>query len=343
MELNEYTFRMAEMRQYPFFGLFLVSLFSFAPAQAQDTLFKRDGHKQIVKVLEVNESIVYKRRDLPEGPSYSIPQADVESIHYSNGDWDHFQYHAPSAPATNLKPMPGPVVQRTEWEKRDSTKESHRRADKRYKKYIYANLAGTVFRIEPNLGFEQMYTTRLTWYASAAYKFENILVDVLGFESTYGINQLYWGPSIQGGLRYYGRHNRVFAGLGLKTSFLFIRDSKLYSNGGSSYGFYEPIYSSNRQDLQLKLSAGVQPFKTKHKSHMYLLFGIGLQYTHANTQTGPQQTNSGYTPYAPKGDMPQMPVFLSSKDVIPRGHYLTPCLQFGLVLAFGVGEEIENK
>lgn len=63
-----------------FFGLSLTS-------NAQDILYKTDGSKEEVKVLEITQKeITYKKFSNPDGPSYVIDKGQVALIAFSNGE-----------------------------------------------------------------------------------------------------------------------------------------------------------------------------------------------------------------------------------------------------------------
>ncbi|MGL4599091.1 MAG: hypothetical protein ACRCYO_16345, partial [Bacteroidia bacterium] len=73
------------------FSIFLFLFFFSISAYAQDTLYRTNGSKLIVKVLEVNaQTVKYKRTTNLDGPLYTIASAEVLKIAYSNGEVDVF-------------------------------------------------------------------------------------------------------------------------------------------------------------------------------------------------------------------------------------------------------------
>lgn len=81
-------------------------------ANAQDSLFFRNGTELSVKVLEVSPSqLKYRRQDNPDGPIYSISVDDVLLIKYANGTKDVFgagNAGARQSEATTREPRPMP-------------------------------------------------------------------------------------------------------------------------------------------------------------------------------------------------------------------------------------------
>lgn len=70
-------------------------------SQAQDILSRRDGIVVEAKVLEVTATeIKYKNYANPDGPTYTVPVAEVASIVYSNGERESFslEQQKPSKP-----------------------------------------------------------------------------------------------------------------------------------------------------------------------------------------------------------------------------------------------------
>ncbi len=75
----------------PIFCLVLFLLISHV-LHGQDTLLRKDGTKQIVKILEVNEAQVkYKAIANLSGPTYVISKDALAKIVYENGSFDVFQ------------------------------------------------------------------------------------------------------------------------------------------------------------------------------------------------------------------------------------------------------------
>jgi hypothetical protein len=77
--------------------------FSLQLSYAQDTIVKRNGDKVLAKVIEVGETIRYKRIDIPDGPTYSINKSDVSMIIYKGGNRDLFDVSV--VPPVNVAPQ----------------------------------------------------------------------------------------------------------------------------------------------------------------------------------------------------------------------------------------------
>jgi hypothetical protein len=74
-----------------FTSVFILSV----AASAQDKLYKVSGEMIDVKVKEVtSREIIFKKKDNPDGPSYSIGKREVERIEYQNGSEDVFNRSA---------------------------------------------------------------------------------------------------------------------------------------------------------------------------------------------------------------------------------------------------------
>ncbi|HNS17753.1 MAG TPA: hypothetical protein PKH94_01390 [Bacteroidales bacterium] len=73
-------------------SLFLMGFIAIATAaSAQDILYKTDGSKEEVKILQVgNREIQYKKFDNPDGPVYVINKENTVMITYEDGDYDLF-------------------------------------------------------------------------------------------------------------------------------------------------------------------------------------------------------------------------------------------------------------
>lgn len=88
------------------FLLLLTTLFSFFAATAQDILTKKNGDELQVKVLEIGLSeIKYKSFDNLEGPTYSVPKAEIFSIKYKNGAKDVFTDNSQSSAIAGRTPQ----------------------------------------------------------------------------------------------------------------------------------------------------------------------------------------------------------------------------------------------
>lgn len=88
------------------FNWFIACAMCAAPlfeATAQDVLVKRNGDELQVKVLKISQAEVeYKKWSNQDGPTYTLPKADVFMVKYQNGDKDVFSETAPTnAPATS--------------------------------------------------------------------------------------------------------------------------------------------------------------------------------------------------------------------------------------------------
>ena len=60
-------------------------------AAAQDIIRTKDGRSIEAKILQVDDSnISYKRYSNQNGPTFSIPISQIESVKYQNGDNDVF-------------------------------------------------------------------------------------------------------------------------------------------------------------------------------------------------------------------------------------------------------------
>jgi hypothetical protein len=91
-----------------FLGICLVS--------AEDRIIMKNGSTFGAKVVEVSPTeIKYKRVDHLDGPTYSVPTADVHSIRYENGREEVISYVPPPPPPpppqeATPKPRPGQGV-----------------------------------------------------------------------------------------------------------------------------------------------------------------------------------------------------------------------------------------
>src|ERR1017187_2864965 len=74
---------------------------------AQDTIFKRDGEKLIVKLKEVNPGDVrYIRFDYQSGPLYTLLKQEIKYIVYSNGLKESFENYSPHLPSLSDAGVP---------------------------------------------------------------------------------------------------------------------------------------------------------------------------------------------------------------------------------------------
>ncbi|MCX7728500.1 MAG: hypothetical protein N2203_03420 [Bacteroidia bacterium] len=70
--------------------VFFLAFFLFTTISAllypQDIIYAKNGAVIEGKIIEVNDNIIkYKRKDLPNGPSYSIDKVSISKVQYSNG------------------------------------------------------------------------------------------------------------------------------------------------------------------------------------------------------------------------------------------------------------------
>jgi hypothetical protein len=76
------------------------------PIFAQDTLYFVNGQKVLVKLLEIHPSeIVFKRNDVPDGPSIFVIRSQVEKVVYANGLVDQL-FKSDPLNFNNNTPMP---------------------------------------------------------------------------------------------------------------------------------------------------------------------------------------------------------------------------------------------
>lgn len=69
------------------------------PSQAQDTLYRADGSKEIVTILEVNETqLKFLKHANPGGPTYVISKNDVVKIAYQSGIIETVSHQSSPAP-----------------------------------------------------------------------------------------------------------------------------------------------------------------------------------------------------------------------------------------------------
>ena len=77
--------------------LFIVALGVAFSAAAQDIVTRKDGTDIKAKILEVNlDNIRYKSFANLEGPTYTLPLADILMIQYANGDKEIINQNAPA-------------------------------------------------------------------------------------------------------------------------------------------------------------------------------------------------------------------------------------------------------
>ena len=86
------------------FFLFFLFLLQHFLLRAQDTICSRKGDKIIAHVLEVGETVRFKRADIPEGPVYVMPRSEISTIRYANGARDIFP-----------DPLPGPYSENNDF------------------------------------------------------------------------------------------------------------------------------------------------------------------------------------------------------------------------------------
>lgn len=73
-----------------FLAFFLIAIFH--QASAQDVILQRNAQKIQAKIIKIDYlTIEYKKWDNLDGPTYTIPVAEVVAIEYQNGSKDEFQ------------------------------------------------------------------------------------------------------------------------------------------------------------------------------------------------------------------------------------------------------------
>lgn len=83
----------------------LFALFCVADFVAQDTLVQFSGEKQLVKVEEINSTLIkYRKTENINGPVYSVGKRDIHYIKYAGGHIDSF----PNVDVPNVVQSAGP-------------------------------------------------------------------------------------------------------------------------------------------------------------------------------------------------------------------------------------------
>ena len=73
--------------------IFIIFLFAglFINAAAQDVIRTKDGRTIEARITEIGTSTIsYKRYSNPNGPSFTLPISQIQSIEYENGERDIF-------------------------------------------------------------------------------------------------------------------------------------------------------------------------------------------------------------------------------------------------------------
>lgn len=159
-----------------------------ATVNAQDILFKRDGGKDTVKVLEINPiEIVYKKFKRQDGPTYRINKADVVLIEFEDGEVE----------VIVVPPPPPPV--KTEDDKKKEFAQSLGRniISLNYMNFFIGNVNGGYERI-----FDRSGIFGLKF--SINYHIPDIDNDVLGYDRkfTAGLDFNFY-PSGHGKVKYF--------------------------------------------------------------------------------------------------------------------------------------------
>lgn len=80
---NQIHCQMKKTLRFLWIFLFVLNLTSFS----QDVIYKKDGSREEVKVLEINsKEISYKKFSNPNGPTYFLEREKVSLIAYENGE-----------------------------------------------------------------------------------------------------------------------------------------------------------------------------------------------------------------------------------------------------------------
>ena len=84
--------------------LLLMAHLAALPVISQDVIFKKDGSKEEVKVILVNDKeIQFRKFNNPEGPVYTVPKSEIVVVNYENGTVEVMSYaQKPSPTDLNL-------------------------------------------------------------------------------------------------------------------------------------------------------------------------------------------------------------------------------------------------
>ncbi len=81
------------------YSFLILTFFCSLNSKAQDTLYLNNGKTIIGKVKEISpEGISFLKAERAGGPTYSLPNSDVNFIRYSNGDTDTIRLLFPTKP-----------------------------------------------------------------------------------------------------------------------------------------------------------------------------------------------------------------------------------------------------
>ncbi len=215
-------------------ALFLLIFIAIATTtSAQEIIFKRDGGKDTVKVLEITPTeIIYKKFKRQNGPTYRINKADVVLIEHEDGEVEVIE--APPAP---------PPVKTEEEKKKEFAKSLGRSIlSLNYMNFFIGNA---------NVGYERIFDRAGIFglKVSVNYHIPDIENDVLGYDRKFTVGfDFNFYPAGHGKVKYFlgpalrlGRWEENFFGFFGEPKSEYNAVSILFNNGfyvQPTKGFY---------------------------------------------------------------------------------------------------------
>jgi hypothetical protein len=241
-----------------FFAAFLLLFFALGlTSYSQDILYKKDGSKEEVKVLEINTyEITYKKASNPDGPAYVINRGEVVLISFANGE------HELITPVTEEK---GGETEATVVREKPFTKDYTRNIMSFHMfDVVFGDIAFSYERIlaDGRLGIKIPFS--FGFYGinpdDTPFDFNNL------FYSGFGLN---FYPTGQGRVRYFlGPNFRL--GVGRASDYYY------YYDEWGNY-VYDEYYEYNSFYMKYFIDNGVTFMATRNLSISAIL-SVGLRY-----------------------------------------------------------------